>query len=276
MPPRDVVMSTGQCYRIRVGQTIAGDVFSNTAITIIGRFRIIYDDGTPDEWFVQDQASGSSRAQVVWLTGHKAPQDGWVVGGALTYKEAYIQRGQCYIRAVIADPANLANYSDVLMRDYLSQSVTLGRNVDSGPAGGHGNLREIITADPAAAAEIANQVVPTGALWKLRLFSVQLVQGITQTPLPALRFQTTTPTEMARIPAMTTALGASTTAQLTWGIGLVLLQFLAVVGDEMYTIALPDCVLQSGDIIQTVTDGIGANTNYGAALMLVEEWVMPN
>src|SRR5207245_642909 len=101
-----------------------------------------------------------------------------------------------------------------------------------------------------------------------------LIQGITQTPLPSLRIATGAGT-IAQIPVATVAIGASTTAQLTWGRGLVQTSFTAVVADEMYTAPLPEVVLNAADAWSTVTDGIGANTNYGAANYHVEEWISP-
>src|SRR2546427_750982 len=59
-------------------------------------------------------------------------------------------------------------------------------------------------------------------------------------------------------------------------VGLTLEQFVAVVADEQYTAPIPDMLLLAGSAFGTVTDGIGANTNYGPMANEVEEWVMPN
>src|SRR5205823_1236806 len=67
--------------------------------------------------------------------------------------------------------------------------VCLGTFIEPGPAGGDGNIRDIQTANPAAGAEIAVSTVPTGAIWRLLTFNTILIQGITQTPLPSLRFR---------------------------------------------------------------------------------------
>ena len=146
-----------------------------------------------------------------------------------------------------------------------------------GPAGGKGAIIRTSTANPAASAEIANQQTPVGSIQRLISVSVQLVQGLTQTPLPTLRIQTSGPITIVQIPITATAIGASSTCQLTWAIGLVQTSFTAVVGDEFHAAPLPDeLLLMGGDLWNTVTDGIGANTDYGSALFVVEEWVVPN
>ena len=120
--------------------------------------------------------------------------------------------------------------------------------------------------------------MPTGAIWRILTVSIALVQGLTQTPLPTLRIRTAgASATVTQIPITTTAISASSTAQLTWAIGLVQSSFTAVVGDEFHTAPLPaNLFLVAGNIWNTLTDGIGANTSYGAALFTVEEWVMPN
>ena len=40
----------------------------------------------------------------------------------------------------------------------------------------------------------------------------------------------------------------------------------------MHTQAIPDMILIATDDVSTLTDGIGANTDYGVAQMQVEEW----
>ena len=147
-------------------------------------------------------------------------------------------------------------------------------------AGGAGCILLKTTATPSSGLETPDAFVPTGAIWLIRTYTVTLVQGLTQTPLPAFEFESGS-TPVAVIPAMTTALGASTTARITWGIGLVQTSFSAVAGDEIYTAPLPILYMTAAagaviDTIATSTDGIGANTSYSAATYEVEEWVMPN
>src|SRR5947209_19558932 len=95
----------GSKYRIKVGQTIAGIVWSNAAGTGTGLFTIIYDDGEPDLWRVSESATGSSRATVAWKCDQIAKKNGWVVGGIVG--GGGIQRGQSYFQAFVCD-ANIA------------------------------------------------------------------------------------------------------------------------------------------------------------------------
>ena len=143
------------------------------------------------------------------------------------------------------------------------------RDAQDGP----GRIYTIATADPAAGSDVPVTAVPTNAKWKLKGVAVQLVQGITQTPLPTLRIRSAGATIAAQIPITTTAIGASSTAELTWGKGLTQSSFTAVVGDEFHTAAIPDLEMLETDDVGIITDGIGANTNYGPALLTVEEWI---
>jgi hypothetical protein len=269
----------GSKYRIRVGQTIAGIVWSNTAFTVVGRWTIIYDDGEPDYWPIAEVASGSSRAAVTWTTGQIAKKNGWIVGGNVGAGTGNpTQRGQAFTQAFVVDQdIVIGKVSDILAAGYVyaGHTASLGVIGEPGPAGGHGALTTIGFADPAAGAEIAGSGPPTGALWRWHTGTVQLVQGITQTPLPTL-FIKRSGTLIAQLPAMNAALAASSTSQLTWAKGAVLFAFTSVVGDEIYTAPFPDMILDSNDTIGTITDGIGANTNYGVLTVQVEEWVMPN
>jgi hypothetical protein len=97
--------------------------------------------------------------------------------------------------------------------------------------------------------------------WVLFGVSVQLVQGITQTPFPSLVIDDGA-NILFQAFAGTAALSASTTSQYTWAPNLT------AVGGAAATAAtgpLPfGIVLPSGYRIRTVTTGIGANTDYGA------------
>ena len=179
----------------------------------------------------------------------------------VTYCEAYLIRAGSTVCQVIGDwlyAGHAASFPGTLvgMSDFTKP----------------GNIRIIAFADPAAGSEIAATAVPTSAEWRVRSFTVQLVQGITQSPLPSLLIRSLGATKIAQIPVTGTALGASTTAQLTWGLELNQTSFSTVVGDEMHTQAVADMILIATDDVSTVTDGIGANTDYGIAQMQVEEW----
>src|SRR2546426_1666703 len=208
----------GAAYAFEQGETIVAVAWSNSAVNLSGTFRIEYDNGTLDEIRFDLAAVPSTRVGTLLFPNYVAKDGGRVLGGIII-GGGLLVRGQCYVQVLIANADTTVSRQVLAVGyQYAGHVVTVGEIVEPGPAGGHGHLRALSTADPAANAEIANQVVPTGALWLLRTFSVQLVQGITQTPLPALQFLDGAGTKYAVVPAMTTALGASTTAQLTWAI----------------------------------------------------------
>src|SRR5438309_2844706 len=150
----------GSKYRIKVGQTIAAIVWSNIATTVKGFWTIIYDDGSPDYWPMVETSSGSSRASVLVPTSQVAKKNGWVVDGYVGVNTPTVpQRGQVYVQVIIVDP-NLSVTSAVIACGYAyaGHLVNIGTFVEPGPAGGSGNIRLLQTADPAANAEIPDQL----------------------------------------------------------------------------------------------------------------------
>lgn len=104
--------------------------------------------------------------------------------------------------------------------------------------------------------------------WLLLAYSVQCVQGATQTPFPSLIVDDGTNVVFQAF-CGTAAINASITAQCTWAPGL------PAVGSGASTAntgPLPQgLVLGPGYRVRTSTTGIGANTNYGAPSILVME-----
>ena len=270
---------------VSAGDTVAMLAWSNAAETVRCNLNFRSVGGaSPTTFTLPDLAVGSARAQTsVTAT---VLTDGVFDAGIVVNVAGTIpaQRGQTYIQVVLTRGGTVAGAVVILMADYhfAGNSPTLGHIVSPGPAGGHGMMTSSTSANPAANAEVAALGPPVGAKWLVHTYNVQLVQGITQTPLPTLKFTVrTTGTVGFQIPITTTALAASSTAQLTWGIGIVQSSFTAVVGDEIHTAPLPSRLYlendgTNADGVATVTDGKGANTDYGAATVVVEEWVMPN
>jgi len=262
---------------VKAGDTLNVLAWSNAAFTLrgIANFRSIQGDAPTS--LIVDVVVTSNRT--LSTANAVIPQDGVIDACAFdTFSGTTpTQRGQCFVAMWMTRGGTTAAYAALTQGYFYTGSIlTLGFYEEPGPAGGHGALRSILTADPAAGSEIATTSVPTGAIWRLESFSAQLVQGITQTPLPTLRIRSGGVTVSAQIPITTTAIGASSTAQLTWMRGAVQSSFTTVVGDEFHTAPAPAFYLIAGDAIDTVTDGIGANTNYGIANLTAEEWVMPN
>src|SRR5438309_11611617 len=166
MVSKAVAPTPGSKYRIKVGQTIGGLVWSNVAYTVDGKWQIIYDDGDPDIWPIVQSASGSSRAAVLWTTGQIAKKNGWVIGGVV-FGAAASQRGQSYVQAFVLD----ANYTPASITDYLamgyayaSKPVEFGTFVEPGPAGGHGAITRVFLASTAVGAGLVLAAVPVGEI----------------------------------------------------------------------------------------------------------------
>jgi hypothetical protein len=107
-----------------------------------------------------------------------------------------------------------------------------------------------------------------GRPWLLYSVSVECAQGATQTPWPSLVIDDGT-NVLFRGFSGTAAMSAGTTTQHTWAPGLPAVGSAASVAN---TGPLPEgLVLPPGYRIRTLTTGIGANTNYGAPVLMVAE-----
>lgn len=130
-----------------------------------------------------------------------------------------------------------------------------------------GSIKRVAGANPAAGNEVSD-AVPAGKSWVLFGLSVQLVQGLTQTPNPTIVIDDGTNIVFQSTP-LASAINASVTAQISAAPGLALSGGGAA---TVATIPLPaGFVLPSGWRIRTVTAGIGANTDYGVPSYFVCE-----
>lgn len=134
-------------------------------------------------------------------------------------------------------------------------------------------LSRVASADPAAAAEVAF-TVPAGSTLRLLVVSVVLVQGLTQTPIPTLVVDDGVNTVL-QLPGSSDATGlpASSTARYTWGVSLPLTARVGATPNIFATSPLPSgLVLPAGWRVRTVTLGSGANTDYGVASLLADDY----
>lgn len=107
--------------------------------------------------------------------------------------------------------------------------------------------------------------------WWLIAVTVQLVQGLTQTPQPSLVIDDGT-TNVLIMPGSTAAQAASTTCQYTWAGDLQVTGQVGTTPNIVSAGPLPqNLILPSGYRIKTLTNGIGANTDYGAPSYFVVE-----
>lgn len=129
-------------------------------------------------------------------------------------------------------------------------------------------LYRAVGANPAAGSECL-LTVPPGKWWQPLAIWVTLAQGATQTPLPILVIDDGT-SELFRSPGATTAQSAATTTVYTWAPGLTP----GAGGASTSNFgALPlGLLLAAGSRIQTLTTGIGANSDYGIPACQVIEY----
>jgi hypothetical protein len=136
------------------------------------------------------------------------------------------------------------------------------------PAGFASELANV-AADPAAGGEF-QAVVPADTFWEVLAVTVQLVQGITQTPQPILVVDDGA-NELWSAFGSSGAQASSTTARYTWAAGGPAPG--ALVGSTPAIRAnshLPrDLTLKPGWRIGSSTPGIGANSDYGVARLVV-------
>lgn len=128
-------------------------------------------------------------------------------------------------------------------------------------------VESVSAANPAANAEFSF-TVPANEKWLLVGVSVQLVQGITQTPWPSLIIDDGT-NVLWEAYSGTAVQGASTTAQHTWAVGATPVSA-GTTPNIFATGGLPmGIVLPAGYRIRSNTIGIGANSNYGVPRAMV-------
>ena len=192
-------------------------------------------------------------AGVDQLGGTSATQPGEI------FVEARLRRGGSPIFTLLSDywyTGHALGYPGGMVRDSLS---------------GRGRIRYISTDNPAAGAETAAEAVPTNAVWRVRSFQIQMAQGVTQTPRPALAFRNASAALVALVP-LSADVAASTTVDCHWGLGLGDSVANNVTGGSM-TAALSDMLLTAGFDVITSTQGIGAGSDYGVGILEVEEWI---
>jgi hypothetical protein len=126
-------------------------------------------------------------------------------------------------------------------------------------------------ADPAAGSEVTD-AVPTGKAWWLLSVTVALVQGLTQTPQPALVIDDGA-TSIFEAYGSSAAQAASTTVRYCWAPDVQLTGLIGTTPNIRANSLLPqNLILPAGYRIRTATAGIGANTDYGIPSYYVIEF----
>lgn len=126
-------------------------------------------------------------------------------------------------------------------------------------------------ADPAANTE-ASVVVPAGKQWLVLAVSIQLVQGLTQTPQPILVLDDGT-TVFFEAFGSSAVQAVSTTCRYTWSPDSPLTGQIGATTNVHSTAPLPEgLILGPGYRVRTSTLGLGANSDYGVPALYVVEY----
>src|SRR5439155_3608511 len=156
-------------FVFRKGESFTAVVYSNTAGTIRGNVRVVYDDGTEDDFKFNETSSGSARAGVILTCApHVTARPGIVVSMFLGVSGAINQRGMCFAQVWMTNDPQSSGAISLLAQGYIyiGSPLMLGVYVEPGPAGGHGAITRVNanTTGNGAAGRVLG-VVPTGALW---------------------------------------------------------------------------------------------------------------
>lgn len=131
--------------------------------------------------------------------------------------------------------------------------------------------KPVLAADPAANAEVL-ATVPAGKSWLLMSVSVQLVQGITNTPQPILTLDDGTNVFYESF-GSSAAQAVSTTCRYTWAPDSPLTGQVGATTNVHSTAPLPEgLILGPGYRVQTNTLGLAATANYGVPVLYVCEF----
>jgi hypothetical protein len=272
----------GGRYRILVGQTIAGFVWSNTAFTLEGQFTIVYDNGEKDRWIVPSTASGSSRAGVIWQTGRVTKDDGWVVDGYITGHDTIpAQRGQAFVGAFVV-PAPVAQgqvFTGWIGSGYVynGHAVGVGEITEPGPAGGQGAITRVTKAATAVggATGLVLAAVPTGAQWRwIAGFSKYQASATVGTRTIEERFRDASGNFFLESTLLSPTVNQAAEFEFGPGFGFATASLLG--GNLTAQFPSPDRGLPAGYDLFVVDPAAIDAADTATLEAQVEEWVMPN
>lgn len=140
----------------------------------------------------------------------------------------------------------------------------------AGVAAASAAITRVVTADPAANAEISYTLLKP---LHLKAATLQIVQGITDTPQVILSITNASDVEVYRSFGASAAQAVSTTANYTWASGLALSGLVGTTPNIYAQAPLPeDLVLPAGYKIKTITLGKGAATDLGVLSLFGVEY----
>ena len=191
----------------------------------------------------------------------------------IVFPEGSTLRGQTFVSiSLTRDAENSNNRNQLLIQNYLQSGNALGfpgskiQDSTEGP----GVIRVITGTDPAAGAEIT-EAVPTNARWKLLGIRPRFVTSATAANrFVRIQYQSGTPDLFT-----TRAHDAQTASLNEFYVFAVNGEFAAaiVTGIPWHNNFLPDIHLPAAADISTTTTGIEVDDNYGAPILIIEEWI---
>jgi hypothetical protein len=239
------------------------------SVVVEVRGRLLRDDGVvvPIERTLTPATDRTASTAVARLA------DGWLLSLRVVVTGAAPIRGQTFVvLELVQGLTGEVTVTRTLLADYVTATygpAFPGSPIRS-PVEGPGALRSITGTDPAAGAEIS-ETVPTGARWRPLAMQFTLVTGITGTAQEVALVVDDGTAVYARVPVGTTQ-GASLTRRYAFFHSAprnTLSQ------DVTFNAPLPHVVLPAGHRLRTVTNDLGADDDYGAPQLLVEEWLEP-
>ena len=176
--------------------------------------------------------------------------------------------GQTYVRISLQVNGDIVS---ILTAGYVSRTngITWPNGSIKGPLEGIGRIKTIVGTDQAAGAEIS-ETVTSRFLWKLKSIIFTLVTDATvASRIPSLTIEDTNGVFLRVTPSGSQA--ASITRNHCFGAGLGVTNNTTT--NIFNTPILTDVILPSDAIIKTVTTAIVAGDNYGAPILLVEQFI---
>jgi hypothetical protein len=181
------------------------------------------------------------------------------------------KRGQTYVRVsalqvLDTDVVRRVLISDYVTDDYWPSGSPQGRIIS--PLEGPGFLRTVTGSDPPAGQEFSI-TVPTNARWRIRhLRAVFVTSATTATRIAQLEVHVGGAARTALVPSEGQA------ASLTRRYNLQPVTFNpGIATTQIYWLGSEDLVLPQGAVISSNTLNLQAGDNWGAPVLLVEEWI---
>ena len=238
---------------------------TNVVLTLAGRF--LNPDGRIEP-FIETHTPNTNRTAATSTYGRGC---GWLTDLTIIVTGATPQRGQTFVRVdVVRGLASSQVVLGTLLQGYVTATkrAAYPESLMEDSLAGQGALRSITGTDPAANVEIA-ETVPTGARWRLRALSFQLV-----TDANVANREVSIQIDDGTNTLLTSPSGFNQAASLTRRYSAAALGAAtapATATDRQ--ILLPDMLLGAGFRWSTVTTNRQATDNYGPPQYEVEEYL---